>query len=76
VLVQAAWSYRHRPAQGAALRARQRGHDPDVVAHAWKPQHRCYKLFHRIAAKRPSQNRGRCRRRKLVGFLGAVMQDV
>ena len=76
VLVQAAWSYRHRPALGAALRNRQRGQDPQVVAHAWKAQHRCYKIFHRIAARRPSQVAAVAVARELVGFLWAVMQDV
>jgi transposase len=76
VLVQGAWNYRHRPALGAALRARQRGQDPLVVAHAWKAQHRCYKLFHRIAAKRPPQIAAVAVARELVGFLWAVMQDV
>jgi transposase len=76
VLVQAAWSYRHRPACGAALKLRQRGQDPQVIAHAWKAQHRCFKLFHRIAAKRPPQIAAVAVARELVGFLWAVMQDV
>ena len=76
VLVQGAWSYRHRTALGTALRARQRGQDPAVIAHAWKAQHRCYKLFHRIAAKRPSQIAAVAVARELVGFLWAVMQEV
>jgi transposase len=44
VLVQAAWHYRHRPALGAALKRRQHGAPPHVVAHAWKAQHRLHKL--------------------------------
>lgn len=73
VLVQAAWSYRHRPTIGAALRVRQEGQPPDVIAHAWKAQHRCFKLFHRIAAKRPPQIAAVAAARELVGFLWAVM---
>lgn len=76
VLVQAAWSYRHRPTRGAALKLRQRGQDAQVIAHAWKAQHRCFKLFHRIAAKRPPQIGAVAVARELVGFLWAVMQDV
>lgn len=43
VLIQAAWRYRRRPAVGAALRRRQEGQDPSVLAHAWKCQHRLYR---------------------------------
>jgi serine/threonine-protein kinase len=41
----AVWHYRHRPALGAALKRRQHGAPPHVVAHAWKAQHRLHKLF-------------------------------
>jgi transposase len=40
VLVQAAWSYRNRPAVGEGLRLRQQDQDARVVAHTWKAQHR------------------------------------
>jgi transposase len=76
VLVQAAWNYRHRPARGAALKLRQHKQDTQVIAHAWKAQHRCFKVFHRIAAKRPPQIAAVAVARELVGFLWAVMQDV
>lgn len=76
VLVQAAWSYRNRPAVGIALKRRQSGQDPQVIAHAWKAQQRLYKRFHRIAAKRPPQIAVVAAARELVGFLWAVLQDV
>lgn len=50
VLIQAAWHSRKRPAVGPSLRRRQSGQDPAVIAHAWKCQHRLYKLFHRVSA--------------------------
>ena len=38
VLVQAAWSYRHRPQISVDLKRRQHGQPPAVIAHAWKAQ--------------------------------------
>ena len=34
VLVQAAWSYRHRPQTSVDLKRRQQGHPPAVITHA------------------------------------------
>lgn len=76
VLVQAAWHYRHRPALGERLKARQRGQAPAVVGHAWKAQHHLYTLFHRIAAKKSSRIAVVAVARELVGFLWAVMQEL
>ena len=76
VLVQAAWSYRHRPAVGLELKKRQRGQPPEVIGHAWKAQHRLYKLYHRIAAKKSSNIAVVAVARELVGFLWAVMHEL
>ena len=76
VLVQAAWKYRHRPAVGKEIRLRQRGQPPHVIAHAWKAQHRLYKVFHRIAFRKRSQIAAVAVARELVGFLWAAMMDL
>ncbi len=76
ILVQAAWHYRHRPAVGTALRKRQEGKPASVIAHAWKAQHRLYKLYHRLAHKKPTQIAVVATARELAGFLWAAMQDV
>ena len=76
VLVQAAWSYRHVPKVGVGLQARQQGQSPRVIAHTWKAQHRLYKLYHRLHAKRPPQIAVVAVARELVGFLWSVMQDL
>ena len=76
VLVQAAWSYRFAPKVGVALTKRQEGQDPRVIAHAWKAQHRAYKVFHRLSAARPPQVAVVAVARELVGFLWAVMRDL
>lgn len=76
VLVQAAWSYQYRPAVGAGLRKRQQGASPGVIGQAWKAQHRLYKLFHRIAFRRPRPVAAVAVARELVGFVWAVLQDL
>jgi transposase len=76
VLVQAAWSYQRRPALSAALKRRQQGQSPQVIAHAWKAQHRVSKLFARIAARKSRPVAATAAARELVGFLWAVLQDV
>lgn len=76
VLVQAAWSYQHPPRIGATLKRRQQGQPPEVIAHAWKAQHRLHKLFKRVAAKHGSAVAAVAVARELVGFIWAVMQDV
>lgn len=76
ILIQSAWHYRKRPAVGAALRQRQRGQEPAVIAHAWKCQHRLYTLFHRLAAKKPNPVAAAAVAREMVGFLWAVLREV
>lgn len=76
ILVQAAWKYRYRPAVSAQLKKRQLGQPPHVIAHAWKAQHRLFKLFHRINNRKSSQLAVVASARELVGLLWAVMQDM
>ena len=76
VLVQGAWKYRHRPALGLELKRRQKGQPPEIIAHAWKAQHRLYKIFHRIAYRKSNQIAVVAVARELVGFLWAAMRDV
>jgi transposase len=76
VLVQAAWSYQHPPHVGAALKRRQQGQPPEVVAHAWKAQHRLHKLFKRVSAKRGNPVAAVAVARELAGFIWAAMQSV
>lgn len=75
VVVQAAWSYRHRPALSRALQQRQAGQPAALVAHAWKAQQRLYKRFQRLKARKHPNVAVTAVARELVGFLWAVMQD-
>jgi transposase len=51
VLIEAAWSYRHRPSVGAVLRKRQAGLEKEVKTIAWKAQHRLHRRYFRLLAR-------------------------
>lgn len=76
VLIQAAWSYRHRPATSADLKRRQIGQRPAVIAHAWKAQHRLHQRFNHLSYRKRPQIAVVAVARELVGFLWAVMQEL
>ena len=76
VLVQAAWSYHHKPALSVDLKRRQRGQPPQVIAHAWKAQQRLHQRYTHLAYRKQPQIAIVAVARELVGFLWAVMQDV
>ena len=76
VLVQAAWSYRHRPATSVDLKRRQSGHPPAIIAHAWKAQHRLHQRFNHLVYRKRPQIAVVAVARELTGFLWAVMQEV
>jgi transposase len=75
VLVQAAWSYRHRPQTSVDLQRRQQGQPPAVITHAWKAQQRLHQRFNHLSYRKRSQIAVVAVARELVGFLWAVMQD-
>ena len=73
IVIEAAWAYRHRPAVGAALRKRQAPASADVIAIAWKAQHRLHARYRALTA------RGKCKQhvvtaigRELLGFIWAI----
>ena len=76
VLVQASWSYRHRPQISVDLKRRQQGQPPSVITHAWKAQHRLHHRFNHLSYRKRPQIVVVAVARELVGFLWAVMQDV
>jgi transposase len=75
VVVQAAWSYHHRPAVSGDLKRRQAGQPPAVIAHAWKAQQRLHQRYTHLAYRKQPQIAAVAVARELVGFLWAVMQD-
>lgn len=76
VLIQAAWSYHHRPQLSVDLKRRQQGQPAAVVAHAWKAQQRLHKRFQHLAYRKQPQIAVVAVARELVGFLWAVMKEL
>jgi len=73
IVGEAAWSYRHRPAIGGALRKRQEGLSEEVKAIAWKAQHRLHGRYRRLVAKgKIHQQVVTAVARELLGFIWAV----
>jgi transposase len=73
VAIEAAWSYRLRPAVGPALRKRQEGVPEEIKEMAWKAQLRLHKRYARLAAAGKEQ----CKittavGRELLGFIWAI----
>jgi transposase len=73
IVVEAAWAYRHRPAIGTTLAARQRPCSAAVTALAWKAQLRLHQRYVRL------MGRGKCKQqtvtavgRELLGFIWAI----
>lgn len=76
VLIQSAWAYRHLPAVGPALKARQQGQPAPVIAHAWKAQLRLHRVYQRLAYRKQPQIAVVAVARELVGFLWGVMHEL
>jgi len=73
VLIEAAWTYRHRPRIYGALRARQEGVEQPVKEIAWKAQHRLHQRYRRLAERgMPHQKVVTAVGRELLGFIWAV----
>jgi transposase len=77
VLVEAAWQYRRAPGVWGALKKRQAGLPPAVVAIAWKAQQRLHRRFRRLTP------RGKLPHvavvaiaRELAGFIWAAAQQI
>ena len=73
-LIEAAWSYQHRPALGATIRARQDGAHPASVARSWAAQNRLAKRFATLSARKNVKSVvAAAVARELAGFLWAEM---
>jgi transposase len=73
VLVESAWTYRHRPGVGPELKRRQKDLPADVKATAWKAQHRLCTRYRRLAARgKPPQQVATAIARELLGFIWAI----
>lgn len=77
IVVEAAWSYRHRPSVGAALAARQKDlgqpYAEEVKEMAWKAQHRLHSRYSKLSARgKTKQKVVTAVGRELLGFVWAI----
>jgi transposase len=73
IVVEAAWSYRHRPNIGATLAARQKDNSEAVKEIAWKAQHRLHSRYSKLCAKgKTKQKVVTAVGRELLGFIWAI----
>jgi len=73
IVVEAAWSYRHRPAIGPTLQQRHTGQSDEIKAIAWKAQQRLHGRFRRLLARgKPPQQVVTAVARELLGFIWAI----
>ena len=73
VVLEAAWSCRHRPAIGTTLRKRQEKVSEEVKEIAWKAQQRLHQRYRKLLAK--GKNKGvvvTAVGRELLGFIWAI----
>lgn len=77
IVVEAAWSYRHRPAVGAILAGRQKNAPAAVTALAWKAQHRLHARYLRLIGRGKSkQQTVTAVGRELLGFIWAIGVEI
>ena len=73
IVTEAAWSYRHRPALGGALKARQAGASEQVKAIAWRAQHRLHERYRALMGRgKTKQKVITALGRELLGFIWAI----
>jgi transposase len=73
IVVEAAWTYRHRPAISAALHKRQAPVSEAVKAMAWKAQHRLHARYRTLLGRgKSSQQAVTAVGRELLGFIWAI----
>lgn len=76
VLIQAAWSQRHRPVVSAALRRRREDQPEWVVRHADRAMHRLHRKYAKMRARNKPQGKVvTAVAREMIGFLWAVLHN-
>ena len=73
IVVESAWSYRHRPAIGAKLRRRQEGVPAEITEIARKAQNRLHRRYMKLMAAGKDQRKTMTAiGRELLGFIWAI----
>jgi transposase len=73
VLVEAAWSYRHRPYVGQAMAKRLENQPPEIVAYSWAAQCRLTGRYRKLAVTRGQNKAVVAVARELSGFVWGMM---
>jgi len=77
LVVESAWSYRHRPALRGELKKRQEGQRAEVVEIAWRAQVRlCGRYRRLVASGKPKQKVVTAVARELLGFMWNIGTEV
>jgi len=77
IVVEAAWAYRHRPAIGETLAARQKGLSEEVKETAWRAQNRLHSRYRKLIAQgMPKQKVITAIARELLGFIWDIARIV
>ena len=73
IVVESAWSYRHRPCIGARLCKRQDGVPAEITEIAWKAQNRLHRRYMKLMAAGKDQRKTMTAiGRELMGFIWAI----
>ncbi|WP_058305906.1 IS110 family RNA-guided transposase [Gracilibacillus massiliensis] len=76
LLIEAAWSYRHKPTVGRDLKRRQKGQPPNILGVSWKAQHRLHKKYYRLMGRGKESGKAiTAVARELAGFIWAIAQE-
>jgi transposase len=73
VLVEAAWSYRHRPYVGQALAKRLQNQPPEIIAYSWAAQCRLTGRFRKLTQTKGQNKAVVAVARELSGFVWGMM---
>ena len=76
ILVESAWSYRHRPTMSWAIRKRNEGIAAPVRAIAWKAQNRLHRRYNRLLGRgKNKQQTITALARELAGFVWSIARQ-
>ena len=75
VLVEAAWSYRHKPFVRPTMAERFAGQPPHVVAYSWQAQVRLHERFRSVAGRKNRNIAAVAVARELAGFVWGLMNE-
>ena len=76
ILVESAWSYRHRPTMSSEIRKRNKGVAPGVQAIAWKAQERLHGRYKKLLGRgKNKQQTVTALARELAGFVWSIARQ-